>query len=80
MPDVVSEIITTVLLIDCQLFEEIAVRIIYTHLHILLIFFMKADPVLSACKHSWPVLSCVTHKAAKALRVFSTCILIFFLN
>lgn len=50
MPGVVSEIFSTVLLIDCQLFEEIALRFIYTHLHILLIFFMKADPALSACK------------------------------
>lgn len=40
---VVSEIFSTVLLMDCELFEVIAVKIIYTHLHILLIFFMKAD-------------------------------------
>lgn len=38
---------------------------------------MKADPALSACKHSWPVLSYVTHEAAKAVMFFSTCILIF---
>lgn len=78
MPVVVSEIFSTVLLMDCELFEEIAVKIIYTHLHILLIFFMKADPALSACKHSWSFLSYVTHEATKALTLcFSTCILIF---
>lgn len=70
MPGVALDIFSAVLLIDCQLFEEIAVRIIYTHLHILLIYFMKADPALSACKHSWLVLRYVTHEAAKAFITF----------